>query len=109
MTIRNNDYHNLTDCVTIQGYHTEHRDLVIKWGTYPARKTYHHLRDIDGVFDVVETNESQTIGKYFIICESSKRREIEKVIHEIMKALVSCIQDDADEAAQMHFDQYPSL
>ena len=26
-----------------------------------------------------------------------------------MKALVSSIQDDADEAAQMHFDQYPSL
>ena len=31
------------------------------------------------------------------------------VIHEIMKALVSCIQDIADPDAQIHFDQYPSL
>ena len=58
MTIRNNDYHNATNCVTIQGYHPEHRDLVIQWEKYPARKTYHHLQEIDGVFDVVKTNES---------------------------------------------------
>ena len=31
------------------------------------------------------------------------------VIHEIMKALVSRIQDNADPDAQLHFDQYPSL
>ena len=48
MTIRNNDYQNNTDCITIQGYHPEHRELVIQWAKYPARKTYQHLRDIDG-------------------------------------------------------------
>ena len=26
MTIRNNDYHNNTNCITIQGYHPEHRE-----------------------------------------------------------------------------------
>ena len=31
MMTRNNDYHNNTDCVTILGYHPEHRELVIKW------------------------------------------------------------------------------
>ena len=31
------------------------------------------------------------------------------VIHEIMKALVSRIQDDADPDAQLHFNQYLSL
>ena len=31
------------------------------------------------------------------------------VIHKIMKAPVSCIQNDADPDAQLHFDQYPSL
>ena len=67
MTIRNNDYHNSTDCITIQGYHSEHRELAIKWGKYPPRKTYLHLRDIDGVYDVVETNKSQKIGKWCIV------------------------------------------
>ena len=109
MTTRNNEYHNITDCVTVTGYHPEHRNLVIKWGNYKARKVYHHLSDIDGVFDVVETNESQSIGKYFVICERSKRAEVEKVIHEINKALVRSIQDDADSDAKMHFNQYPSL
>ena len=72
MTIRNNDYHNNTDCITIQGYHPEHRELVIQWAKYPVKKTYQHLRDIDGVFNVVETNESQTIGKYFVSLKEAK-------------------------------------
>ena len=78
MTIRNNEYHNVTDCVTVQGYHQEHRELVTKWGNYQARKTYHHLRDIDGVFGVAETNVSQSFGNYFIIYERSKRSNVEK-------------------------------
>ena len=73
MTIRNNDYHNNTNCITIQGYHPEHRELAIQWAKYLARKTYLHLRDIDGVFNVVETNKSQKIGKYFCIVDRNKR------------------------------------
>ena len=96
MTMRNNNYHNNTDCVTIQGYHSEHRGLVIKWDKILPRKTYKYLRDIDGVFNIVETNENEKIGKYFAICERSKRREVERIIHEITKALVSRIQDEAD-------------
>ena len=74
MTIRNNNYNNNTDCVTIQGYHPEHRELVIQLAKYPPRKTYKHLQDIDSVFDVVETNKSKKIGKYFCIVDRSKRR-----------------------------------
>ena len=43
MTIRNNDYHNNTDCVTNQVYHPEHRELVIQWAEILPRKTYKHL------------------------------------------------------------------
>ena len=45
----------------------------------------------------------------FCIYESSKRREVEKAIHAIMKALVSRIQDESDHDAQKHFGKYPSL
>ena len=92
-----------------RGYHPEHRELVYQWGKYPPRKTYLHLRDIDGIFDVLETNESQKISKYFIIVDRSKRRNAETMIHEITKALVSRIQDDTDLDAQLHLDQYLSL
>ena len=68
-----------------------------------------HLHDIDGVYNVVETNESQRIGKYFIIVDRNKQRDDEMVIHEIMKVLVLRIQDIADPDAQMHFQQYSSL
>ena len=47
MMIRNNDYHNSTNCITIQGYHSEHQGLAIRWGNYPPRKAYMHLHDID--------------------------------------------------------------
>ena len=72
MTIRNNDYHNNTNCITIQGYHPEHRELAIQWAQYPARKTYQHLRDIDGVFDVVETNEARKLASIFVLLTEAK-------------------------------------
>ena len=72
MMVRNNYHHNSTDCITIQGYHPEYRELAVRWGTYPPRKVYMHLHDIDGVYNVVETNESQRIGKYFIIVDRNK-------------------------------------
>ena len=109
MMMRNNDYHNRTDCVTIQGYHPEHRDLLITWDNMPSKKTYKHLREINGVFDIVETNKSATIGKYFAICDRSKRHEIERIIHAIMKALVGRIQDESDYNAQKYFGEHPSL
>ena len=109
MMIRNNNYHNSTDCITIDGYHPEHRDLAFKFRTYPPRKVYMHLRDIDGAYKIVETNESQRIGKYFTIVDRNKRRDAELVTHEIMKALVHCIRDIVDPDAQMNFQQYPSL
>ena len=72
MTIKNNEYHNITDCITLQGYHPEHRELVIKWGDYKARKVYHHLRDIDGVFDVVETNETSQLKSILLSVKEAK-------------------------------------
>ena len=109
MMMRNNDYHNRTACVTIQGYHPEHRNLDIALDNLQPRKTYKHLRNIDGVYDIAETNESASIGKYFAICESSKKPEVEKAIHAIMKAVVARIQDESDHDAQKHFGEYPSL
>ena len=67
------------------------------------------MRYIDGIFDVVKTNESQKIGKYFCIVDRSKRRSAEMVIHDIMKALVSRIQDNADPDTQLQCDQHPPL
>ena len=40
MMMRNNDYHNRTACVTIQGYHPKHRNLDIAWDNLqPERHT----------------------------------------------------------------------
>ena len=51
-------------------------------------RVYKHLNDIYGVYDVVKTNESQRVGKYFIIVDKNKQRAAELVIHKIMQALV---------------------
>ena len=40
MIARNNDFHNTTDCITIDGYHPDHRELVVKIGTLPAQQAY---------------------------------------------------------------------
>ena len=72
MMVRNNEFHNSTDCITIDGYHPDHRNLEVSFGNHPPQKVYKHLSEIDGVYDVVETNESQELGKYFIIVERSK-------------------------------------
>ena len=66
---KNNDFHNSTDCITIDRYHLMYRDLKIAIGNQAPQKAYKYLSNIDGVYDVVETNESQSKGKYFIIVE----------------------------------------
>ena len=73
MIAMNNDFHNTTDCITIDGYHPDHRELVVKVGTLPAQQVYKILRGIDGVYDVVETNQNQAKGKYFVLCNRAKR------------------------------------
>ena len=73
-------------------------------------RVYKHLNDIYGVYDVVKTNESQRVGKYFIIVDKNKQRAAELVIHKIMQALVHRIQDIADHDAEMKLNnQFPSL
>ena len=32
MMVWNNDYHNSTDCITINGYHPDHRNLAVSFG-----------------------------------------------------------------------------
>ena len=68
-----------------------------------------HLREIDGVYDCVETNESQKVGKYFIIVDRNKRQTAKLVFHEIMKELVYRFRDEADNETEMHFKQFLSL
>ena len=109
MCVRSNDYHNSTDFITIDGYHPYHRRLKVKFGNHLMQRVYKYLNDIDGVYDVVETNKSQKVGKYFIIVDKNKRRGAELVIHEIMQALVHQIQDIADPDAEMKLNQFPSL
>ena len=105
MIARNNEFHNTTDCITIDGYHPDHRTLVVAVGNHPVQEVYKHLRGIDGVYDVVETNQSQEKGKYFIVCDRGKRQTAERIIHEVMKALITNI----CEPAEKHFEQCPSL
>ena len=73
MMIRNNEFHNNTDCITINGYHPDHRNLVVSFGTHSPQKVYKHLNGINGVYDVVETNQSQEKGKFFVVCDRSKQ------------------------------------
>ena len=72
MMVRNNGYDNGTNYITIDGYHPDHQILAVSFGNHPSRKVCMHLRDIDGVYDVVETNKSQRINKYFIIVDRNK-------------------------------------
>ena len=85
--IRNNEFHNSTDYITIDEYHPDHRNLKVSFGQHLSQKVYKHLIEIYGVYDVVETNQSQELGKYFVIVERNKRQQAELIIHEIMKAL----------------------
>ena len=65
--------------------------------------------EIDRVYDVVETNQSQELGKYFIVVERNKRRQAELIIHKIMKVLSLRITDTRDNDAEKHFHQCSSL
>ena len=65
--------------------------------------------EIDGVFDVVKTNQSQELGKNFVIVNRNKRQQAELIIHEIMKALSLRITDIGDNDVEKHVHQCPSL
>ena len=56
MMIHNNEFHNTTNCITINGYHPNHRNLKVSIGQTPSQQVYKLLSGIDGVYDVVETN-----------------------------------------------------
>ena len=77
MIARNHDFHNTTDCITINGYHPDHLNLEINVGNLPAQKAYKILQEIEGVFDVIKTNLSQAKGKYFVFCDKEHRQEVE--------------------------------
>ena len=49
MIARNNDFHNTIDYIAIDGYHPDHRELVVKVGNLPAQKAYKILQGIEGV------------------------------------------------------------
>ena len=109
MVIRNNEFHNTTDCITIDGYHSNHWNLKICTGQTPSQQLYKLLRGIDGIYNVVETNQSQELGKYFIIVKRKKRQQAELIIHKIMKALSLRITNITNNDAEEHFNQCPSL
>ena len=109
MLIRNNEFHNYTECITVDGYHPNHQNLKVPLGENQPEKVHKLLLNIDGVYDVVETNQSQEQGKYFFITERRKRQQVERAIHEILHALSLRITDITDEGAEKYFDQCPSL
>ena len=109
MIARNNEFHNTTDCITINGYHPDHRELVVKVGNLSVQQAYKILRGIDGVYDLIKTNQSQVKGKYFFLCNTAKQQEAERTIHEVMKAITLRITDDCDLSAEKHYEQCPSL
>ena len=37
MLVRNNDYHNSTNCITIDRYHPNHRNLAVSFGKHPPK------------------------------------------------------------------------
>ena len=101
---RNNDFHNTTDCITIDGYHPDHRELVVKVGNLPAQKAYKILQGIEDVYDVIKTNLSQAKGKYFVLCDREHRREVERMVHEVLKAITLRITDECDEMAEKQYE-----
>ena len=107
--VRNNDLHNSIDCITNDRYYPDHQNLAVSFGKHPSKKVYMHLREIDGVYDVVETNESQKVGKYFIIVDRNKQQAAELNIHEIMQALSYRIRDIADNDADNAFPTVPVI
>ena len=109
MIARNNDFHNTTDCITIDGYHPDHRELVVSVGTLPAQPAYKILQGIDEVYDVIETNQSQAKGKYFVLYDRAKRRETERTIHKVLKAITLRITNACDMAAEKQYKQCSSL
>ena len=101
MMIQNNEFHNTSDCITIEVYHPDHQALPFSFGKHPSKKVYKHLRDIDRVYDVVETNKSQKMGKYFIIVDRNKQQAA-KLFIQVMQALSYRFQSNADNDAEMH-------
>ena len=106
MIARNIDCHNTKDFITIDGYHPDHRELVVSFKTLTAQPV---LQGIDVVYDVIETNQSQAKGKYFVFCDRGKRQEAERMIHEVLKAITFRITDICNTAAEKQYKQCPSL
>ena len=107
--IRNSEFHNTTDCITIGGYHPNHQNLQVTVGQNPPQKVHKLLIGSDGVYNVVKTNQSQELGKYSIITERKKQQQVKKNIHKIMQALLLRITDIANDNVEKYFNQCPSL
>ena len=45
MIAMNNDFHNTTDCITIDGYYPDHRELVVQVGTLPAQRHIKYYKE----------------------------------------------------------------
>ena len=58
MMIRNNEFHNNTECITVDGYHPNHQNLKVPLQKNQPKKVHKLLLHIDGVYDVVKTNQS---------------------------------------------------
>ena len=61
------------------------------------------------MYNVVETNESQSEGKYFIIADKSKQEQAEQTIDAILKAIIDQLNDIADHDANMLYQKFTSL
>ena len=109
MLKRKNDFHNIIDCIIIDGYHPTYCDLHIVIGDQVPQKTYRHLIYIEGVFDVVETNESQSEGKYFIIVDKNIQQQAKQTINVILEAIINRFNDIADNKVNMLYKTFPSL
>ena len=85
----------------------------VSWPPYSnwwssSQKAYTYLINTDGVFDVVETNESQSEGKYFIIMDKNKWQQAKQTIDGILKVSIDQLRDIADNKANMLYKIFPS-
>ena len=66
--VRNNDYHNSTNYITIDEYHLDYQKLAVRFRNYPSKKVYKHLSEIDGGVGCCRKKQEPESGQVFYNC-----------------------------------------
>lgn len=103
MFMKNNDFHNNTDCITLVRYPQSYWQAKLNIGNLPPQKAYKYLQRTNDVIDVVETKDSQTEDNCFIIVNKTKRLQTEANIQRFIKALIVQLQNPDNLEAKMRY------